>query len=513
MKNNFKNRFRSILASVLTASVLMLSLAACRNAAAGKASGELSAAVSGAGAERSSTVSSAFSAASSEAQPAEAESVPAGSAASSAAVSALPSLTTSSSASSVPAERVSKPPVTNADDGVQTVKKIAVAETSGQTGTLDAAADVQSGYQKMDQRSAYGVLTIQGEKDLYELIGKAVYQISDTPGSSGYYTLQTITVPSGLKEAQICETLVAYQDDNPQVFWMANAYSIGTKGNTAYLQLYSNLSLQQCSEYNQKFTAAVSAALASVPSGLNEFGREEAIFNYIVGLCGYDDSAAADSGIWQSYTAYGALVNGKAVCEGYSRAMQLLCGYTGLQCILTRGTAEGENHMWNCVSIDGHWYHFDVTWCDNTSLIYSYFNIPDSVLTATHTPAPAVSSMSDSQITDAAGFYNLVVPVCDSTLANYYLVRGIHIGNPGGLSDDEIVSAIAERMKSGGGTIAFSVGPDSDFDAAVQDLLQKMPAYLRSSAKAAGKTLNFNSIRYLSDRPDLGVNIIISYAE
>ena len=192
--------------------------------------------------------------------------------------------------------------------------------------------------------------------------------------------------------------------------------------------------------------------------------------------------------------------------------MQLLCGYAGLPCILLRGTGDGGNHMWNCVEVDGNWYHLDVTWCDNTALIYNYFNITDQVIAGTHQTAPAVSSLSDSQICNAAGFYNLVVPRCDSTLANYFLVRGIRVGTPGGLDDGAVVKAMAEQMNAGRKTLAFSVGPNGDFDSEVRELIRQMPVYLQASAKSSGKTLNLKSISYLTDSPDRGVNIVVPYA-
>lgn len=497
MKNGSNRGARPALASVLAVLFFLLSLSACRGA------GELSSAVSEAG-----VVLSALSGAASS----KADSVPPRSAVSSAAVSAPSSSPASSSVPSSRPPAVSKPSKPAGRSDVRAVKKIAASAAQTKTVNISKGVAPRTEYQKVDQRSAYGALVAQGEKELYGLIGESVYQVSQTKNSMGYYPLQAVEVPPGLNEARICETLAAFQDDNPQVFWVANAYSIGTLKGKTFLQLYSNLSLQQCDEYNQKFTELVAAAMRSVPSGLNEFGREEAIFRYLTDCCSYDNAAAADPNLWQSYTAYGALVNGKAVCEGYSRAMQLLCGYAGLQCILLRGTGDGGNHMWNGIDIDGNWYHLDVTWCDNTALIYNYFNITDQVLAETHQTAPAVSTMSDSQIQNAAGFYNLVVPRCDSTLANYFLVRGIRVGSPDGLDDGAVVKAMAEQMTAGGKTIAFSVGPDGDFDAAVAELIREMPVYLRESAKDAGKTLNLKSISYLTDGPDRGVNVVVPYA-
>ena len=57
------------------------------------------------------------------------------------------------------------------------------------------------------------------------------------------------------------------------------------------------------------------------------------------------------------------------VCEGYARALKVLCDATGIPCTLVDGYASsgsivGEAHMWNYVQIDGAWYAVDVTWND-----------------------------------------------------------------------------------------------------------------------------------------------------
>lgn len=61
------------------------------------------------------------------------------------------------------------------------------------------------------------------------------------------------------------------------------------------------------------------------------------------------------------------------VCEGYARAMKILCDKSGIPCILAVGDAidhvggTPEAHMWNEVQMnDDNWYAVDVTWNDPT---------------------------------------------------------------------------------------------------------------------------------------------------
>ena len=64
------------------------------------------------------------------------------------------------------------------------------------------------------------------------------------------------------------------------------------------------------------------------------------------------------------FTAYGALVDGKAVCEGYACAYFLLCREANLWCAYRDGVPEGTGHAWNMIKLDSGIYNVDVTWCD-----------------------------------------------------------------------------------------------------------------------------------------------------
>ncbi len=75
-----------------------------------------------------------------------------------------------------------------------------------------------------------------------------------------------------------------------------------------------------------------------------------------------------------AHDAYGALVEGRAVCQGYSDAIKLLCDYYNIPCVCISGTANGGGHMWNAVQMDdGKWYFIDCTWDDQESRTYYDF--------------------------------------------------------------------------------------------------------------------------------------------
>ena len=99
--------------------------------------------------------------------------------------------------------------------------------------------------------------------------------------------------------------------------------------------------------------------------------------------------------------AIGAILNGKADCDGYSDAFYLLGSLVGLEVRFLKGEAisdamehqySGYNwgteiggHQWNMVRINGKWSMLDVTWDDHeNSIQYFYFNFGKTIASKTH---------------------------------------------------------------------------------------------------------------------------------
>ena len=112
------------------------------------------------------------------------------------------------------------------------------------------------------------------------------------------------------------------------------------------------------------------------PSGDTMYDKLKSIHDFIC------ETNTYVSGSPYCYSAYGALVDKKSVCEGYAEAFKLLCDKVGIDCIVVTGMSlpDSDNtleaHMWNLVRMDdGEWYAVDVTWDDagDISGNYKYF--------------------------------------------------------------------------------------------------------------------------------------------
>ena len=116
-----------------------------------------------------------------------------------------------------------------------------------------------------------------------------------------------------------------------------------------------------------------------------------ALHDYLILNCKYDVEAAEQEvldGTSAPFTAYGALVDGKAVCSGYARAFMMMCEAIGIEAIYISDSQ--MNHSWNAVKIDDEIYYIDCTFDDpipdqGKKIIREYFLKTSDELKKTHT--------------------------------------------------------------------------------------------------------------------------------
>lgn len=120
----------------------------------------------------------------------------------------------------------------------------------------------------------------------------------------------------------------------------------------------------------------------------------KAIHDYIAHHTQYDESMDDMSNYsYYSHTAYGALINGIAVCDGYAEALKYLLDKTDVNNVLIFGEADDDgnftgdvNHAWNLIEVDGSYYHYDLTWNDsNQGITYNYYKQDSQYFADTHT--------------------------------------------------------------------------------------------------------------------------------
>ena len=97
-------------------------------------------------------------------------------------------------------------------------------------------------------------------------------------------------------------------------------------------------------------------------NGKSDYEKATAIHNYLCKNVAYDYTSYASSYKLQ-YTAYAAMMNGTAVCQGYASLFYLMAGKAGLSSRIIAGLGNGGDHAWNIVRLDNNlYYNLDATW-------------------------------------------------------------------------------------------------------------------------------------------------------
>lgn len=85
-------------------------------------------------------------------------------------------------------------------------------------------------------------------------------------------------------------------------------------------------------------------------------------------------------------TAYGAIVDGKVVCHGYTLLTERLLTYLGIENKIIVGyNKENVKHSWNLVNIDNSWYHIDATYNDESKIANEFLLKSDIFMSSTRT--------------------------------------------------------------------------------------------------------------------------------
>ena len=238
---------------------------------------------------------------------------------------------------------------------------------------------------------------------VYSMEGKASFTYS----GSGHDAAAQNAVLSDLGNAHnvavsyISAAYGAFDRDHPEVFWLSGkslyGYSVpydysyfGGKGTVTYeVQIFFYLQDPSFDIRNEPYCdssalsdaialqdSRVSEILADCPENdpyeqilyLNKVLTETNAYNSALAV-GDDANASCDA--WKSISALkGSVGTEGPVCEGYARAMMILCRQLDIPCVLVQGPAKttssgtASEHMWNYVLLDGAWYAVDLTWND-----------------------------------------------------------------------------------------------------------------------------------------------------
>ena len=174
------------------------------------------------------------------------------------------------------------------------------------------------------------------------------------------------------------------EGDSLKFVWKSYGCSLSGSydGTTYYMEVIYSIEYLTDFEQETALTAAIENLKEELAlEGLSDYEIVKAIYDYMTDNITYDYANLNDASYELKYTAYAALINKTAVCQGYAVLFYRLALEYGIDARVITGTSFGEAHAWNIVQLGDYYYDLDATW-DAGSSKYNYFlkceaNFPD----------------------------------------------------------------------------------------------------------------------------------------
>ncbi|MBQ6587061.1 MAG: hypothetical protein IJI01_00115 [Butyrivibrio sp.] len=207
--------------------------------------------------------------------------------------------------------------------------------------------------------------------------------------------------------------------DHPELFYVDGyKYTNYTIDNTITKIGFSGsytYTPEQVAARQTRINQAVNECLAGAPSSTDDYYAIKYVYEYLIQNVEYDLEADDNQNICSVF------IGKRSVCNGYSKAAQLLLNKLGIKCTLVTGTVDtkktrGVRHAWNLVLCNDAYYYVDVTWGDSSYQVgngesadatrlpavnYDYLNVTTDEILKNHTISddiymPGCTSMKDN---------------------------------------------------------------------------------------------------------------------
>lgn len=288
--------------------------------------------------------------------------------------------------------------------------------------------------------------------------------------------------PDGFESDDMKKLFTLLYTQQERIFWLDSRFYCDDEQRKLYFMYRYD------EEQTDRMRVALDLEVGKVLSGFNkaddDYEKLLAIHDAVVLSCDFSKDGAYAS------TAYGALTEGSAMCEGYAFAFSYLCTAAGIENYVVSGTnEEGEAHLWNKAVCDGKWYNIDCTWDDPilknenpNYLRHDYFMVSDAEING-------ISHFPDTQ-------YLPDIPCTDSN-NNYFIRKNLCFDNY-----DEALEVLKSEIKTaaagnGEAEIRFSSGePYNDIteylfeEEGLKEIIEELNGKDALKIKSAHYTLN-----------------------
>lgn len=229
-------------------------------------------------------------------------------------------------------------------------------------------------------------------------------------------------------------------NDHPEIFYVTGYHYTNYIVNNQIVKISLSVDRTMTEESRDICQAQIEKCVDSILSGLpgssDDYDKVKYIYDYVIQHTEYDPESADNQNILSVF------LNGKTVCQGYSKAMQMLLNKAGINATTVLGMVNNERHSWNLVEVNGLYYYLDATWGDSSYYVYSdgsdtgiseinydYFLVTYDMLKQTH--------IIDNVIEP---------PPCFSMVDNFYVREGLYFN---AVSDTKLRKAFDRGYEDG----------------------------------------------------------------
>lgn len=232
---------------------------------------------------------------------------------------------------------------------------------SPQMGAADERYETVSGYYYEHFNSQ--------QRAVYE----AFLRASGDPFGGEIQDLQTETGETVIMSLR--EINVVYQGflyDHPEIFWLGNSFRYRRQpdenGDFSDALIDGILAVpipdseEALRAQQEALSETAEEILQTLPQDASGEALARAVHDWLTENVSYEEEASYDTALQSAHTAYGAVVERQAVCDGYALAYSYLLRQVGIESVPVPGQVAGMPHVWNLVRWDDAFHEVDVTW-------------------------------------------------------------------------------------------------------------------------------------------------------
>jgi hypothetical protein len=296
----------------------------------------------------------------------------------------------------------------------------------------------------------------------------------------------------------VSDAMQAFMKDYPQVFWL-NGFTTTAKSSISMVNcadgtVYVEEKVQYTLEPKKLFeepndlilgfnegVISISNSISRLCKDFDQATTVKTIHDFVISRVDYNYAAAADERNADYGYAFSPVpvfldvegMESKVVCQGYAKAMKIICDRLGIQCAILTGLAKSgtgeEYHMWNAVKVENVWYALDATWDDQKSgTVYTYFLCGKNTVTRADVTY-AENHLADNVFSDSEGAKVFYIPeIADKGLYDSQTAtedgseetttkESDKSGSNGSTSDTNSDSKTEDKQKGSSGSVSTSI--------------------------------------------------------